>query len=195
MARRPIRQDPQNAEPLTTRPALPICPYAGPAPLEDVSARYVRLLADRRHTAYGVSLWALRVFSTEGSPTPDLAHRAAVSSSDDEGDGVPARNAVDGDPGSRWASGHTDDQWLAVDLGAEHDLHGAVVRWEDAFGRAYRIEARNAEDDAWTTLATETDGDGGTDRLALDGSWRYVRLHGVERATPYGYSVYDLEIR
>ncbi|WP_146244258.1 discoidin domain-containing protein [Curtobacterium sp. MCBD17_032] len=163
--------------------------------LQDVSARYVRLIADRRHTAYGVSLWALRVFSTEGAPTPDLAHGAAVSSSADEGDGVPARNAVDGDPGSRWASGHTDDQWLAVDLGAEHELHGAVVRWEDAFGRAYRVEARNATDDGWTTLATETDGDGGTDRLTLAGSWRYVRLHGVERATPYGYSVYDLEIR
>ncbi|WIB34842.1 discoidin domain-containing protein [Curtobacterium sp. MCJR17_043] len=118
-----------------------------------------------------------------------------MSSSADEGDGVPARNAVDGDAGSRWASGHTDDQWLAVDLGAEHELHGAVVRWEDAFGRAYRIEARNATDDGWTTLATETDGDGGTDRLDLHGSWRYVRLHGVERATPYGYSVYDFEIR
>lgn len=164
-------------------------------PLDDVRARYVRLVADRRHTAYGVSLWAFRVLSTAGAPTPDLARGAAVSSSSDEGDGVPARNAVDGDSGSRWASGHTDDQWLAVDLGAPHRLHGAVLRWEDAAGRAYRIEARNADDDAWTTLATETAGDGGTDTLDLDGSWRYVRVHGVERATPYGYSLYDLEIR
>jgi endoglucanase Acf2 len=164
-------------------------------PLEDVTARYVRLVVDRRHTAYGASLWAFRVLSTEGAATPDLAHGAAVSSSADEGDGVPARNAVDGDSGSRWASGHTDDQWLALDLGTPHRLHGAVLRWEDAFGRSYRIEARNADDDEWTTLATETHGDGGTDTLDLDGSWRYVRLHGTERATPYGYSLYDLEIR
>lgn len=163
--------------------------------LDDVTARYVRLVADRRHTGFGSSLWDLRVFSTQGAPTPDLARRATVSSSADESASVPARNAVDGDPGSRWASGHTDDQWLAVDLGAPHRLHDAVIRWEDAFGRAYRIEGRNAGDDGWTTLATETDGDGGTDTLALDGSWRWVRLHGVDRATPYGYSVHHLEIR
>ncbi|WP_433953983.1 discoidin domain-containing protein [Curtobacterium flaccumfaciens] len=162
---------------------------------DDVTGRWVRVVADRRHTAFGVSLWDLRVTSTQGEPTPDLARRATVSSSADEGDGVPARNAVDGDPGSRWASGHTDDQWLAVDLGVPHRLHGAVLRWEDAFGRSYRIEARNAGDDGWTTLAAETDDDGGTDRHALNGSWRYVRVHGVERATPYGYSLYDLEIR
>ncbi|TCK65817.1 discoidin domain-containing protein [Curtobacterium sp. PhB136] len=163
--------------------------------LHGVAARYVRLLADTRHTNYGVSLWNFRVYSKEGAPTPDLARGAVVSSSDDESASVPARNAVDGDSTSRWASGHTDDQWLTVDLGASEPVHQAKIRWEDAYGRGYRIQGRNASTDHWTTLASESDGDGDTDTLALNGSWRYVRLQGDERATPYGYSVYDFEIR
>ncbi|WP_139196872.1 discoidin domain-containing protein, partial [Curtobacterium sp. MMLR14_002] len=38
---------------------------------DDVTGRWVRVVADRRHTAFGVSLWDLRVTSTQGEPTPD----------------------------------------------------------------------------------------------------------------------------
>ncbi len=163
--------------------------------LDGVRARFVRLVADTRTTRYGVSVWSFRVFSTEGSPTPDLARRAAVSSSGDESAGTPARHAVDGDPGTRWASEHRDDARLDVDLGARHEVHEATIRWEDAYGRAYRIEGRDGTTGAWTTIATVTDGDGGTDRVPLSGTWRQVRLQGVDRATPYGYSVYGFEVR
>ena len=163
--------------------------------LSDVSARSVRMLGVQRHTAYGYSLYAFRVDSTEGAPTPDLARRAPTTSSADESAGVPARNATDGDPTSRWASGHTDDQWLDVDLGSTRELHRAALQWEAAYGSAYRIEARNGTDDGWTTLATVTDGDGGTDTVDLSGAWRYVRFQGVDRATPFGYSLYSFEVR
>ncbi|WIB11448.1 discoidin domain-containing protein [Curtobacterium sp. MCPF17_052] len=163
--------------------------------LDGVRARYVRMLGVQRHTAFGYSLFAFRVDSTEGAPTPDLARNAPTTSSADEAAGVAARNATDGDPGSRWASGHTDDQWLDVDLGSAQPLHRASLRWEDAYGSAYRIEARNGAGDAWTTIATVGDGDGGTDTVDLSGTWRHVRFQGVHRATPYGYSLYGFEVR
>ncbi len=163
--------------------------------LDGIRARFVRLVADSRTTRYGVSVWSFRVFSTEGTPTPDLARRAAVSSSGDESAGTPARHAVDGDPGTRWASEHRDDARLDVDLGARHEVHEATIRWEDAYGRAYRIEGRDGTTGAWTTIVTVTDGDGGTDRVPLSGTWRQIRLQGVDRATPYGYSVYGFEVR
>ncbi|WIB00847.1 discoidin domain-containing protein [Curtobacterium sp. MCBA15_012] len=163
--------------------------------LDGVRGRYVRLVADTRNTRYGVSVWSFRVFSTEGAPTPDLARRATVRSSGDESAGTPARLAVDGDPGTRWASEHVDSAHLDVDLGAVHTVHEATIRWEAAYGRSYRIEGRDGTTGAWTTVATVTDGDGGTDRVALHGSWRTLRLQGVERGTPYGYSLYALEVR
>ena len=164
-------------------------------PLAGVEARHVRLVADERATGYGVSLWSFRVFSIEGAPTPDLARHATATSSSDEGPSFPAGHAVDGDGGSRWASGHADDAWLELDLGRPQPLHEAVLRWEAAHGERYRVEARSDPDAPWTTLADVADGDGGTDTLALSGTWRWVRLQGVERATPWGYSLYDLEIR
>ncbi|PZF56695.1 hypothetical protein DEJ23_09000 [Curtobacterium sp. MCSS17_008] len=163
--------------------------------LDDVRARFVRLVADTRTTQYGVSVWAFRVFSTQGAPTPDRARRAAVTSSGDESAGTPARNAVDGDPGTRWASEHADDARLDVDLGGRHEVHEATIDWEDAYGRSYRIEGRDGTTGAWTTIATVTDGDGGTDRVPLSGTWLQIRLQGVDRATPYGYSVYAFEVR
>lgn len=163
--------------------------------LRDVSGRYVRLVADNRHSTFGVSLWSFHVYSTKGKPTPDLARGAAISSSDDESASVPAPNAVDGDRGSRWASGHTDDQWLAVDLGSRHEVSEAVIRWENAYGKAYEVQGRDESSGPWTTLASEHDSDGGTDTKSISGTWRYIRLRGIERATPYGYSVYDFEIR
>ncbi|MDN3479796.1 discoidin domain-containing protein, partial [Curtobacterium sp. APC 4022] len=163
--------------------------------LDGVRARYVRMLGVQRHTEFGYSLHEFRVDSTEGVPTPDLARNAPTTSSADEAVGVTARNATDGNPGSRWASGHTDDQWLDVDLGSAEPLHRATLQWEDAYGSAYRIEARNSADDAWTTIATVSDGDGGTDTVDLSGTWRHVRLQGVHRATGYGYSLFAFEVR
>ena len=163
--------------------------------LQGVQGRYLRMLGGKRATAYGYSLYAVEVFSTKGAPSPDLARNAVVTASSSESSSVGPRNAVDGDATSRWASGHSDDQWLQLDLGTARTLRSAHIDWEGAYGSAYRIEGRNSSTDDWTTIASVTDGDGGADDVALSGDWRYVRLHGVHRATPYGYSVYSLQLR
>jgi endoglucanase Acf2 len=164
-------------------------------PMDGVSARYVRVVADSRTTQYGVSLHAFQVWSAQGRPTPDLARGATATSSADEWSGFGPANAVDGDPGTRWASAWTDDAWLAVDLGRTERVRQVTIAWEDAYAAAYVVEGRAAGSTDWAPLATVADGDGGTDVLAVDGTVRELRVRGVQRSGAYGYSLYSVEVR
>lgn len=106
----------------------------------------------------------------------------------------PASKAVDGDPSTRWASHWSDPQWLSVDLGAAKTVARVVLRWEAAYGKAYRVEV-SSDGVAWSSAYATVSGDGGTDVLQFAPvSARYVRLTGTQRGTSYGYSLYDFEI-
>ncbi|MFI8101196.1 discoidin domain-containing protein [Streptomyces sp. NPDC086023] len=120
--------------------------------------------------------------------------RPAASSSDEASEFTPA-NAFDGDPATRWASAEgSDPQWLRVDLGTTATVSRVRLKWEAAYGKAYRIEI-SADGSAWTTLATESAGNGGTDDwTALNAKGRYVRVFGTARGTSYGYSLYEAEV-
>ncbi|MFJ7158854.1 discoidin domain-containing protein [Streptomyces sp. NPDC101118] len=120
--------------------------------------------------------------------------RPAISSSDEASEFTPAK-AFDGDPATRWASAEgSDPQWLRVDLGTTATVSRVRLKWEAAYGKAYRIEI-SADGSGWTTLATETAGNGGTDDwTALNAKGRYVRVFGTARGTSYGYSLYEAEV-
>jgi len=167
-------------------------------PIEE-SARFVRMLGDNRATAYGVSLTEFEVYSTEGSGTPNLALRGPATSSSTEAV-FSAANAVDGDSYSRWASAATDTEWLQVDLGAVTAVHSAELDWEGAFGKNYVIQGRVSATGDWVDLATVTNGTGGIDTGGIDtvpiaGDYRYIRMQGIERGTPYGYSLHEFTIK
>ncbi|MER5888208.1 cellulase family glycosylhydrolase [Streptomyces sp. NPDC001941] len=111
-----------------------------------------------------------------------------------EGDLQPAR-AVDGDLNSRWGSAFQDNQWINVDLGASRTLTRVSLRWEAAYARAFRVQA--SDDPAfatWTDLYATSTGSGGTQDIAVSGHGRYVRVLGQSRATPYGISLYELQV-
>ncbi|MER5867927.1 family 20 glycosylhydrolase [Kitasatospora sp. NPDC002040] len=131
---------------------------------------------------------------TGGSSQPgNLALNRPTTASSTETANFPAAAATDGDPGSRWASGYSDPQWLQVDLGAVRSIGRVVLRWEAAYGKAYQLQV---SDDAvtWRTLYSTTAGAGGTETLTgLTGSGRYLRMYGTRRGTGWGYSLYELE--
>ena len=119
--------------------------------------------------------------------------KLAVASSEEHGDNA-AANAVDGDFDTRWSSAYRDYEWLMVDLEQTAVITGATLSWEAAYGRAYALQT---SDDAiwWTTIYTTAGGDGGTDVITgLAGNGRYLRLYGIERATQWGFSVYEFEV-
>ncbi|WP_069386015.1 discoidin domain-containing protein [Cellulosimicrobium cellulans] len=120
-----------------------------------------------------------------------LGRPVTTSSIDD-----PARTgdkAVDGNAGTRWGSAWSEPEWIAVDLGASYDLSRVVIDWETAYASAYEIQT-SPDGETWTTVHTVTDGDGLFDELDVSGTARHVRLYATERATQWGFSIYELEV-
>ena len=107
----------------------------------------------------------------------------------------PAAGAVDGNATTtRWSSGYTDNEWLAVDLGTAQNISRVVVKWENAYATSYTIETSN-DTINWTIQKTVTTGAGGTEDLSFPTvNARYVRVHGLQRVTPYGFSIWEFEI-
>ncbi|MGD8793130.1 MAG: glycoside hydrolase family 3 C-terminal domain-containing protein [Anaerolineae bacterium] len=120
-----------------------------------------------------------------------LHHPASCSSIESED--LACANAVDGNRITRWSSQFSDPQWIYVDLGARQCIERMILHWETAYGRTYQIQT---SDDAltWTDIYSTTCGDGHVDNLDLSGTGRYVRLYYTQRATAWGYSLWELEI-
>jgi hypothetical protein len=102
------------------------------------TARYLRIVCDKRATGYGSSMFTLSV-TDSARPGTDLAlRRPASASSTDSADRGPEK-AVDGDASTRWSSSYSDGQWIQVDLGAGATFDGVTIVWEFAFASQLRI--------------------------------------------------------
>jgi hypothetical protein len=156
------------------------------------SGRYVRMLGIQRGTVYGYSLYEMEVYAQDAAPNLALYKPATASTSYA---GLPPSNATDGSTTSRWSSLFSDNQWIYVDLGSVYTIRQVVLRWEVAYGRAYSIQVSNNAF-AWSTAYSTATGDGGVDDITLASpiSARYVRLLGAQRATAYGYSLWEFEV-
>ncbi len=128
---------------------------------------------------------------------PNLALRKRVTASSVEDAGTPtarlASYAVDGDATTRWGSDFTNNEWLSVDLQAAYDLTQVVLRWEAAYATAYQIQT-SLDGLTWFNRYTTTTGNGVLDNLPVGGLARYVRVSCQQRATQYGFSLYELEV-
>lgn len=104
--------------------------------------------------------------------------------------------AVDGNMASRWASDQgVDPSWLQLDFGGVYDLAYVTIDWEAANAATYEIQGSMDSED-WTTLASESGGVFGdrTDTVTVSGMYRYIRMHGLTRTSPYGYSIWEMEV-
>ena len=131
------------------------------------------------------------------SPT-NVATSGTATASCVEGNGAypqfDPRYAIDGDLTTRWSSCYDDNAWLQVQLHTTATVGKVVLHWEAAYGKAYDIQT-SSDGLTWTTAATVTAGDGGTDVVYLDATptANYVRMQGVQRASAYGYSIYEMQ--
>jgi hypothetical protein len=135
------------------------------------------------------------VVSATGASAADslLSRNRPATASSTESAAFPAANAVDGNTGTRWSSAFSDPQWLQVDLGATATISSVVLDWEAAYARNFTIRA-SANGSSWTTLNTTTNGTGGRQTLAVNGSGRYVRIDTTVRATQWGVSLKEFEV-
>ncbi|MET9628123.1 penicillin acylase family protein [Lentzea sp. NPDC006480] len=119
---------------------------------------------------------------------------ASASSHETGANNLPPSQVLDGNLGSRWASDWSDNQWIQVDLGSVQRIGRAVLHWESAYGSGYRIDVSN-DGTTWRNVFSTSSGDGGEDVVAFAAQdARYLRLTGTQRATRYGYSLYELEV-
>ncbi|SEC17099.1 discoidin domain-containing protein [Streptomyces sp. TLI_105] len=161
-----------------------LAPPPRPGPRTTAAALVTALLAGLLALVAAPPAAAAPVLLSQGKP--------AIASSQENG-GTPASAAVDGDPGTRWSSAFADPQWIQVDLGAPAALSRVDLRWETAYGKAYRIELSGNGTD-WTTAYSTANGPGGNESLAVTGTARYVRVYGTARATGYGYSLWEFQV-
>jgi beta-glucanase (GH16 family) len=160
------------------------------------TGRYIRMNGTQRATVYGYSLFEFAVNGTPSGGTGGstlLSQGHPATSSSNENATLGPANAVDGNLGTRWSSGFSDAQWIQVDLGASHAINRVLLNWEAAFGRGYQIQT-SPDGAAWTTIFSTTTGDGGTDDLTVSGNARFVRMNGTQRATVYGYSLFEFQV-
>ncbi len=178
--------------------------------------RYLRMKGLKRSTNYGYSIFEIQAFSGVApapapapapSPAPapapvgDLTQPGkpvkpvAATSSPVENPGNSAAQAIDGKPGTRWASTFEDGAWIQFDFGAKTPLGYMKLVWENAYGKAYGLRVSD-DGVTWTEIRHVSNGRGGTEEFFnLNANARYVRLQGEARATQYGYSLFEVEFK
>ncbi len=144
-------------------------------------------------TVIGVALALLTAAAPPAAAADLLSQGRPATSSSTENASTSASAAVDGNTATRWSSAFGDPQWLEVDLGATAAISRVVLRWEAAYARAFRIQTSD-NGTAWTTVHSTTTGTGGVQSLDVNGSGRYVRFHGTQRGTAYGYSLWEFQV-
>jgi endoglucanase Acf2 len=162
----------------------------------ETHGRYLRMKGVERATQFGYSLFDLSVWSTDGTVVAkNLAAGAQVTATSEEASGTRAENAVDGNASSRWSSDASDEQSITVDLGEKSTVSTVTVQWEGAYASEYLIQGATSATGPFTTLAAQTAGAGGLESFDVAGEYRYIRVQGVHRATPYGYSIFEIAVR
>ncbi len=117
-----------------------------------------------------------------------------ASASSNESTGLLPGNGNDTSLWTRWSSAFADNQWWQVDLERPRAVEAVKLTWETAYARTYKIQ-------------TSTDGVTFTDAASVtiwapivQSTWfpsrlaRYVRILGVTRATPWGFSLWDAKV-
>ncbi len=172
---------------------------------------------ERHDSSNGEEFWGLLSVEDSGEE-PDIMHRKLTystlkekwatsgkrnlasgkecrASSEENAYDYKAGNAMDGDYSTRWSSEFSDPQWIYVDLGGVYDVGQVILRWEAAYAVSYKIQ-KSPDGKKWIDVYETTSGDGTDDYIAFDDHFkaRYVRIYGFERATQWGYSLWELEI-
>ncbi|EJK69780.1 hypothetical protein THAOC_08925, partial [Thalassiosira oceanica] len=108
----------------------------------------------------------------------------------------PAKNAFDGNLMTRWSSFATDSEYIQVDLGGFFNVKTVIVRWEYAAAKQYEIQV-SSDGKYFETVWAELNGfpEMGAVESTFNGTeCRFVRLQGIQRATEWGYSLYEMEV-
>ena len=134
----------------------------------------------------------------ESGTSQDIALHQPVIASSEQGDTVvvTANMVVDGDPASRWSSNFSDSQWIQIDLDTVMPITGVTLDWERSSAKNYIIDVSN-DNKFWKTVSIRNNMKSGARIDSITGlktSARYIRMRGVARNLPYGYSLFRFSV-
>ena len=146
---------------------------------------------------------------------PVISGGAETAASSAENAGTMPSGINDGNETTRWGSSHEDNQWIVIDLGEDCFVSKIGCLWEAAYASRYLLETAPdgcptqtltvsyagqsktvtvPVEEAWTVTADERIGSAGLHITPINDNARYVRLRGLDRATQYGISLYEVSI-
>jgi len=125
----------------------------------------------------------------------DMALFKPVVTSSDEISFRGGDKVVDGRRHTRWGSSHAEDiSWVYIDLGNEVEFSTIMISWEEAYAIKYKIQCSNNAND-WNDIYVNHDGYGGVEKITdLNGRGRYIKILCEEKATIYGYSIWNISV-
>ena len=123
---------------------------------------------------------------------PNLCYLKPVTATSNESWEYPAAKAVDGNFGTRWSSAFSDPQTITVDLLDIYTLDVIALAWETAYSSEYKLRV-SLDGDNWTLLVHDTEADGGNDLFYPAVDARYIQVEGIERATQWGHSLWEIQ--
>jgi len=112
--------------------------------------------------------------------------------------------ATDGQAATQWLSKGGGAQWIYVDLGSSCEINKVVLRWGQAYARAYKIQVSTERAPSpatglvenWTDVHERSNGQGAVEEIALKPvRARFVRLLCTESAAPDGYALNGFEVQ
>ena len=80
-----------------------------------------------------------------------------------------------------------------MDLGEAAPLSRIRLNWEGAYAKDYELQV-SSDGLIWTTARRVTGRQGGIDEQEVEATARYVRLLGTRRSSPYGISLWELQV-
>jgi hypothetical protein len=136
---------------------------------------------------------SIRVSSVTGSP--NLAYNRPVFTTSNENASLAGQYAVDADGNTRWSSAYANNQSIVVDLGANYSVNRVRLAWETAYAKDYQIQF-STNNTTWTTVREfwGKSSAAADDQTGLSGTARYVKVYCINRATQYGFSLYEFEV-
>lgn len=132
------------------------------------------------------------------APLPNIALGKTAYSSSEENAGTLTTSVNDGDHTTRWGSAHTDNEWVYLDLGKPHFITASAIDWEAAYASEYALEITDdpSDENSWQEVRHVSGiTGGGINEQPLGITTQYIRMRGIHRGLPYGYSILEWELR
>ena len=124
----------------------------------------------------------------------NIAYKRTVKATSIESEDYKAEYAVDANGNTRWSSQSYDKQNFIVDLWEIHTVSSVKIAWESAYASQFQVQV-STDNSSWKTVYENYNAKGGTMIINFSPvQAQFVKIYCIERATEYGFSIYEFEI-